>query len=389
MSAKTYNNPYTLDGRLKYGNWVTESKVKYTEELVNKMQQGDKQAKGLFEALITTSELSLNLAHLVNAAVLPQIDDLELVSDQIAGTYTTDHFRDNYLYTPNVSFDAGTVGKGGKGGRTEAPLDHLPIVPEGTPYPETNWKGELVEGSAITKRGVGIGITWEALKNDASGIVANIPTMFKTLATNTLEHVVFGKLAGASVGTGAGQIVGLAGGTAVDGTSSIANAPLSRTSITVAKAQLKKSIKDNYGERINGGFNLVVAVGQGELANFVINTLDLAKINDANFQYNVNGYNPLSDVTVIESVYVTGNEWFLLPRKGTTVRPVIDRLKMVGYEQIDLRVENLAGQYVGGGQVEPFEGSFEADTGRWRARLVTDSVIWSPKAILKSTGAGS
>lgn len=386
MSAKTYTNPYTLDGRLKYAPWVNETKVKYTETLVNKMQSGDREAKGLFEALITTSELSLNLAHLVNAAVLPQIDDLELVSDKIAGSRTVGDFRDNYLYTPNVSFAAGTVGKGGKAGRTEAPLDHFPVVPEGTPYPETNFAGELIEGSNIKKRGVGIGITWEALVNDSTGIVAAIPGLFTTLATNTFEHDVFSKLTGASVGTGAGQIVGLAGGTAVDGTTSVANAPLSRTALANAITQLKKSIRDAYGERVNGGFNLVVAVGQGELANYLINSLSVKEIADGNLTLSVNGYNPLGGVEVIESVYVSGTEWYLLPKKGTTVRPVIDRLKLAGHEQIDLRVENLAGQYLGGGQVGPYEGSFEADTGRWRARIVTDATIWSPKAILKSTG---
>lgn len=383
MTEKIYKDPYTLDGRLKYGPWVNEKKVKFTENLVNNMMQGDRQAKGLFEALITTSELSLNLAQLVNASVLPQIDDIDLVSDQIAGTRTVGDFRDNYLYTPNVSFAPGTVGKGGKAGKTQAPLDHMPVVPEATPYPETNFSGELIEGSAIEKRGVGIGITWEALVNDSTGIVAAIPNMFRTLATNTFEHEVFNALV-----TEAG-VVSLASGTSIDGTATPANSVLSRAALANAITQLKKSIRDNYGERVNGGFNLVVAVGQGEIANFLVNSLSVSDIKDGNLTLNVNGYNPLSGITVVESVYVTGPEWYLLPKKGTTVRPVIDRLRLAGHEQIDLRVENLAGQYVGGGSVSPFEGSFEADTGRWRARVVTKGAVWSPKAILKSAGTAT
>lgn len=386
MSAKTYKNPYTLDGRLEYdkSQLVSEAKVKYTENLVTKMLRGDKTAKGTFEALITTSELSANLAHLTNAAVLPQIDELELVGDQIAGTRTVGDFRNNYLYTPNLTNAAGTVGVGGKTGKASGTLDHLPTVPEGTPYPETNFSGELIEGSQIVKRGVGIGITWEALQNDSTGIVAAIPNLFRSLAQNTLEYEVFNAL------TTASGVTTLASGTSVDGTTTVANAPLSRASLANAIGQLKKAVVDNYGETPRGGFNLVVAVGQAELANFLINSLSLTEIKEgSNNTLSVNGYNPLAGITVIESGYVTGTAWYLLPKKGTTVRPVIERLTLAGHEAVDLRVENLSGVYVGGGQVEPFEGSFTADTARWRARIVTKGVAWSPKAILKSTGAGS
>jgi len=376
--AKTYKDPYTLDGRIPYQPWASRKKVEFTQDLVEGMLRGDRQKKGLFEALITTSELSVNLAQLVNATVLPQLDDAELVSDQIAGSRTVGDFRDQYLYTPNVKFDKGTVGDG-----QDEVLDHLPRVPEGTPYAETNFSGELVSGAAVSKRGVGIGVTWEALQNDSLGIVAQIPTLFRTLATNTKEHVVFSAL------TSNTDVVSLAAGTALDGTEVPADAPLSRAALAVAITQLRESIRDNYNENANGGFNLIVAVGQGDLARFLVNSLSVSEIQDGNLTLNVTGYNPLAGVEVIESTYVTGTEWYLVPKKGTTVRPVIDRLSLVGHEQTELRVENLAGQYVGGGTVSPFEGSFVADTAKWRVRVVTDATVWSPKAVLKSAGNGS
>lgn len=379
MTEKTFKDPFTLDGRISYQPWVSKKKVAWTQELTQKVLHGDKEAKGLFEALITTSELSANLAHLVNATVLPQLDDIELVSDQLVNTRTVGDFRNNYLYTPNLQFDAGTVGDG----QVNEPLDYLPVVPEGTPYPETNWSGELTENTNIRKRGVGIGITWEALQNDSTGIVAAIPTLFRSLATNTLEHSVFDKL------TKDTNVVTLAPGVALDGTASVVNAPLSRAALANAITQLRTSIRNNYQENANGGFNLVVAVGQGELANFLINSLSVSDIKDGNVTLNVTGYNPLAGITVLESVYVTGTAWYLVPKKGATIRPVMDRLKLAGHEQVELRVENLTGQYVGGGSVHPFEGSFNADTAKWRARLVTDTAIWSPKAILKSTGLGT
>lgn len=377
--AKTYKNPYTLDGRIPFGPWVTEAKVKKTQEIVEAMLAGDRQAKGLFEGLITTSELSMNLAQLVNAQVLPQLDDTELVSDQIASTRPVSDFRKNYLYTLDRAFAAGTVGDG----QDDVPFDYLPVVPEGTPYPEFQFSGEVVEGSEISKRGAGMGITWEAMVNDSVGIVQAIPGLMRQLATNTYEAVVFQALVNNA------NVVSLAAGTALDGTETVVNAPLSRAALAVAITQLKLAIRTNYQDVVNGGFKLLVAVGQGDYANFLVNTLSVDQITDGNLVLNVNGYNPLGGVTVIETPYVTGTNWYLMPNKGTTVRPVLDRLTLIGHEAAELRVENMAGQYVGGGQVSPFEGSFTADTARWRVRIVTNGVLWSPKAVLHSEGDGN
>lgn len=375
--TKLYSDPYTLDGRLNYAPWVTEKKVEWTDNLVRKMMRGDRQAKGLFESLITTSELSANLAHLTNAAVLPQIDDTELVSDQIAGTRDVSDFRTNFLYTLNRQFGAGVTGDG----QEDIPHDYLPVVPEATPYPEIRFEGELIEGSEIEKRGAGLGITWEALQNDSVGMVAAIPGLFRTLATNTLEVAVFGALLGATVPA-------FAGGSSLDGTTVAPNAALSREALQVAVTQLKQQIRASYGEQLRGGINLVVGVGESDLANWLVNSLRLEQIKDGNLVWGVSEGNPLSGVTVVESVYVTSGEWYVLPKKGTTVRPVLDRLRLIGHEAVDLRVENLTGQYVGGGNVHPMEGSFVADTAKWRARQVTKGVLWSPQAVVHSDGSG-
>lgn len=375
MTEKVFEDAYTLDGRLQYQPWVSEAKVKWTQALVEKMNVGDRQAKGLFESLITTSELSANLAHLLNATVIPQIENEELVSDQIAGSRAVSDFRTNYLYTLQQEITSTTVTGAGRG--------VLPTVPEATPYPEIKFAGEITEGSEVTKRGAAIGVTWEALQNDSLGIVAALPGLFRQLGRNTLEHVVFSALVNNSV------VPELAAGETIFGDDTLPNAPLSRDSLSVAVAQLKQSILTNYGEEVRGGFTLIVPVGASDLANFVINGLSVDQIKDGNLVLGVNSaYSSLGGIKVIESGYVTGTEWYLLPNKGTLVRPVLDRLNLIGHEKLELRVENLAGQYVGGGNVHPFEGSFSTDQASWRARQVTGGVLWSPLAVIKSDGTG-
>ena len=376
MTEKVFEDAYTLDGRLNYIPAVTsEAKVVWTKNLVERVNRGDKQAKGLFEALITTSELSANLAHLLNATVIPQIENTELVSDQIAGTRTVSDFRTNYLYTLQRELDSNVSG----------PRNILPTVPEATPYPEIKFAGEITEGSEVTKRGASLGITLEAFVNDSVGVVGAIPGIFRQLGLNTLEHVVFSALVDSS------SVPELAAGETIFGDDTLPNAPLSRDSLSVAVAQLKQAILTNYGEEVRGGFTLVVPVGASDLANFVINGLSVDQIKDGNLVLGVNAsYSSLGGIKVLESGYVTGTEWYLLPNKGTLVRPVLDRLSLAGYEQLSLHVENLQGVSLSGGiDNSPLNFSLTSDQARWRARQITAGVLWSPFAVIKSDGTGT
>lgn len=381
MSEKTYKNPYTLDGRLKFGRGVTQAKMEATERLVNEALSGSYVAEGqIREALTSTSDFAFNFAQLVNATVLPELtDQIEKVGDVLATTRRVSDFRPQYLYTLNQNWTAGVVGDG----QVTEPLDTLPTVPEGTPYPEAIFTGELIENSGIRKTGLKTGVTWEALVNDTLGMIQAIPGAFRSLALNTLERDVLTTLTGATVPS-------LAAGTSVDGTAVPANAPLSRAALAVAITQAKNQVKTSYKGTINGGFNLVVAVGQREVAEFYINNLRLDTIQDGSLTFAVSGSNPLAGITVVESVYVDSTtEWYLIPKKGTTQRPVLERLTLIGHEQAELRVNNLTGNYVGGSSVPPFEGSFDADMADWRVRLVTGSVLWSPQAVVHSTGLGA
>lgn len=373
-----FKNPYTLDGRIKFGNGVTEAKVKAAEDLVHRALNGDRIAEGkIKEALTTTSDFALNLAALVNATTIPEIDEAERVSDALVGRRRVSDFRDNYLYSLARTWDAGVVGDG----QEDEPFDTLPTVPEGTAYPEAIFAGELIQGSGIRKTGLRTGITWEATINDPLGIIQAIPGAFRDLALNTPERDAFTTLIN---GVGASQQ--LAAGKSVDGTQVVANSALSRAALSVAKRQLRKAVKDNYGGTVNGGFNLVVGVGQGEYATWIINNLSLDSIQDGSLSIKVGGGNDLADITVIESVYVGDTEWYLLPKPGTTSRPVIDRLSLIGYENAELRVSNFTGNYVGGSTVPPFEGSFDTDQSDWRVRLVTGTVLWSPYSVVWSEG---
>lgn len=379
MSNKTYKNPYTLDGRLKFEAGVTEAKMQAAETLIGGALQGDRIALGkIQEALTTTSDFGFNMAALVNAQVIPDLDDAERVSDALVGRRQVSDFRDNYLYSVARKWAPGVVGDG----QVNEPFDTLPTVPEATAYPEAIFSGELIQSSGIRKTGLTTGISWEAIVNDTLGIVSALPNAFRELALNTPERDAFTTLIN---GVGAGQQ--LDAGTAIDGTPVTANAPISRAALALAKRQLRTQFKNSYGGAIRGGFNLVVGVGQKEQAEWYINNVSLSQITDGPRVLAVNASNDLADITVIESVYVDDNAWYLVPKPGTTSRPVLDRLSLIGHEAAELRVSNMTGNYVGGSTVPPFEGNFTADLAEWRVRLVTGTVLWSPDAVVWSEGA--
>ena len=114
-----------------------------------------------------------------------------------------------------------------------------------------------------------------------------------------------------------------------------------------------------------------------------------AQVKDGNLVLNVNGTNPVGDVTVIESESLTGLEWFLLPKTGATRRPVLERVELRGYRTPQLFVDNHVGTYVGGASVSPFEGSFDADVITLKLRMFGGGVVWDDGiAIVYSNGTG-
>ena len=81
-----------------------------------------------------------------------------------------------------------------------------------------------------------------------------------------------------------------------------------------------------------------------------------------------------------------------LEERSHPERPLVRReaafelLRLRGYTSPELRVNNATGSYVGGGIVNPFEGSFTNDTIDYRFRYPTGGVLWDDTYVLKSDG---
>lgn len=379
MAETVYKDGLTLDGRLPLGPGVTHAKLKAMKELVEGTIRGNRIASGTLKESVTTSDALFSFAHIVNLNTFPKFDEAPRTWTQIASRRGLTDFRPAVFYSLDRQWEDGTLGNG-------EPRHISPVVPEGIAYPYATLRGESYEGNSLVKRGFKVGLTWEAMINDTVGFVRDLPGEIVRVALDTEEYEVYNALIS---GVGAGQAI--TAGTNPDGTEFLANASLSRAALIGAIAQLGQRKIDGRQVVINGGYNLIVAPGQRANAEYQINNMLLvstAKGSDPVQTFNNNGFNPLTGITVIESEYVVGAAWYLVPKTGQR-RPILELGALIGHESPELRVNNAQGTYLGGSAISPFEGSFDNDAIDMRVRQVIKGLNWTPDLIVWSSGANA
>jgi hypothetical protein len=372
--AREYKDPFTLDGRIRPGLGVTKAKVHAAQDLLEKALQGDIMADATFRESVTTSDAMFNAAYLTSLALIPQFDEApRVLVGALAGNRTVPDFRPVTLYSIFGDLTGPGIGAHGE----------ALTVPEGAPYPHVTVSGVESMYANLAKKGLKFSFTWEARINDTIGFFANLPSDLLEVAVATEESEVLDALIN---GTGAGSA--LAGGTLPDGTVVPADAPLTPAAIWQGIREL--SNREVNGRKVGraSGYNVLVPVGLKDFIDYTLR-LTIISIQDGAVTYGVGDSSALAGVTVLESDRLTGNEWYMLPKPGTTRRPVLELARLRGYETPELRVDNAVGSYVGGGAVSPFEGSFDNDTIDYRFRYVAGGILWDDTYVLHSDGTGT
>lgn len=377
--AREYKDKFTLDGRLRPGGPVTARKVEAVKNLLEAHKRGDLVAGARLQEALTTSDAIFNLAYLANLNFLPNYDEAERNWRSVAGTRTVPDLKPVTLYSLSRNW---TDGDGGS--EVLSANGAAPVIPEGTAYPYAYISGEVAQGAGVVKRGFKTDWTLEARINDGLRALDELPSAMLEVALDTEEADVWGALT-----TQVGGSSALDGGLVPTGATVLPNAPFSRDALIRAIIELSERTVNGRRVQVRGGYNVVVPVGQGVFAQFVLNQT-FAEVKDGNFVLNIEGYNPLAGVSVVESEWVTGNNWYLLPKPGATRRPVLERLSLRGFEAPQLFVDNHTGNFVGGASVSPFEGSFAADVITLKLRQFGGGIVWdSGAAVIHSNGTGS
>jgi len=381
--TKTFDNYFTADGRVKPVVGVTEEKAAAAADLMDATMRGDRQAKGFLEEAITSTDAIFNVAHVAQVQLLADFpEDDQRNWSSIATTRTVSDFRPVTLYSLRGDWSAsGTLGSG-------EPVFVAPRVPEAANYAYAYLEQEVnQQQGGIVKRGFKTGFTFEAFINDSIGFIQALPTEMTRIATDTEEWEVFNALL-----TGVTSAEELAGGPIPYGEDTVTvlpNAPISRNALIRAMIEIGEREVNGRKVIVSGGWTLLIPAGQKMWVDYILNNVaGPLGYEDGSFQFTINGYNPLSGIEVIESEFITGTQWFLIPKANSTRRPVLELLRLAGHETPELRVQGETGTYVGGGAVSPFEGSFDNDTADFRLRMFSKGILWTRQLVLYSDGTG-
>jgi hypothetical protein len=381
-----YTDGFTLDGRLRPTQGVTKAKVAKVKELWEKGRHGDKIADAMLSESITSTDAIFNAAYLTNIQVLQQFDTLPRTWSQVAGVRVLPDFRPAVLTGLFGNF-LGLDRSGVTGPANPAGI--APVVAELEPYPYATVGSVEAAYGQIKKRGFKVGWSWEAQINDsAAQFFDAIPGEMLQAALDSEEWEVYQALING--GSGAGSQ--LAAGTTYQGNAVTANAPISRDSVILALQQLSlRQVNGRYIGKSTNGYNLIVPIGASAGVNFLLNQQIYAKLpgTSGGYALSVQDNNDLNSITVVESQYVTGTAWYLLPKPGGLRRPVLELGRLRGHESPFLAIDAQPGNYIGGGAVSPFEGNFYNDAIDVKIRHAITGVLWFAGAVMFSRGDSS
>lgn len=377
-----YKNPFTLDGRAKPPANVTPKKVSEMKRLVDSALGGDYIAAAHIKEAMTSTDAIFSFAYLTQINFLPQFDRVPRTWEQIATKRTVNDFRPAVLYSMVADWN----GPGVLGAEPANANGVVPIVPEAAPYPYAYMSGEESKAGAIAKRGFKTDFTFEAFINDVLGFIQALPDEMLRIALDTEDYVVYAALInGATQGTSK-----LLGGTVPDGETVVVNSPLTHNALIRAIYELSQRKVNGRYVQVNGGYNLIVPIGQRPYAQYQIGASLFQTRSGTSPQYLYTpGFTGLPDIDIIETQWLSGTNWILLPKPGTTTRPILDFAVLRGHETPELRVENVTGNYLGGSSVSAFEGSFDNDSATFRLRQINGGILWSSELVVVSNGSGS
>jgi hypothetical protein len=375
-----YKDQFTLDGNLKPAHpTVTRRKVEEADRLLQRALRGDKIASGQLAEVHTTSDLPFVLAHLISATAIPQFQEAERTWNQVAGTRVVPTFDKVRLFSLYSDVTGAGVAEGPNGSTLTG---GLPRVPEAAPYPYITLSGQEAYYSGVAKNGAAFGKTWESNVNDVEDFYGNVPNELVQLALDTEEREVYDALINGTTNELASQ-------TLPDGTVTDPNAAISPEAIWAAILQLQNTQINGRKVGRASGYNVIVASGTGDFVNYALNRTILQVV-DGSIVYGPGDRSALNNVTVVESDYVTGTNWYVIPKPGAIRRPVLELARLRGYEVPELRARGNTGVYLGSSAVVPFnEGSWENDTIDYRIRYVAGGIMWSTSYSLKSDGTGT
>lgn len=364
-----FKDKFTLDGLVMPPKGVTKESVGKVAQIVAEAKRGSFIAEARLKESLMTGTLATSVAHFINVITIPQLpDDNVRPVAKLAGFRTVSDFRPAVLYSMFGSLKGPGITSDGA----------APRVPQGTPYPEVTITGMESAYAKLAKRGNRINWDFEDFVNDTLGVLDGIPAEMRDVALETEWQEVGEGLVKATTAAGSVELP--------DGTTVATNAKISANAIMAAAQALAARTVNGEKKKIGtlSGYNVVVGTGKKIYVDYMIRQalgiMYILPVSTSGGSVTAPPDNSLlSTIEVIEHDKVTGDHWYLVPKPGAYRRPVLDVLRLRGYETPQIRVKSEGGDGF----------SFDADTAAMRLRLVTGAALWFQEAVVYSAGSAS
>lgn len=351
---------------------VSEARTKATEkasDLLKRAFAGDHRAHLELRESLTTSDLFRSaLGDALNQELLASYEAAPQVWQQYAFRTTVKNFK------PKTLVDL-------LGGRAV-----LPAVSELAPYP-----GRAVDHGeyqiTVGKFGARFALSWESIVNDDLDELSVLPDRLAQAARDTEDRTAAGLLTDGSGPNGAFFTVN-------NGNLLTGNPALNADGLTAALTATSGRTDSDGNPIIVNSSVLVVPPALEIPALQVLNATELRITTGG--QTTVTGNYLAGRVKLVVNPWLrvvdkgadVNTTWYLLPAPDAR-RPGVAMAFLRGHEQPELRIKGDTGNRVGGGAIDPTEGSFDIDDVQYRVRHITGGATVDPAATVASTGAGS
>lgn len=365
---------------------ISEAMVLEAATLMGRAFKGNRRAMLTFEESLSSDDFRAAAFEVLDREMLERYQDLPATWTGYARRTTVRDFK------PKKLVDL-------LGGR--AALD---AVPELTEYPARTVSKALYQ-LLVGKFGGRFQISWESIVNDELGELRELPGNLASAARDTESRIAAGLLTDGNGVNGSffnatawGRTFDEQAATFSGGSSNLlaSNPALTVDSLTSALNTIGQRHDLEGRPILVQGYVLVVPPALEFTARKILDATEI-RVEDTTTHQTVIMGNWLAGkvklvvepwLTVLDGAGTAATTWYLVPDPASS-RPALHVAFLRGHETPDLRVKADGGQRIGGGQVDPEEGSFDIDDIQYRVRHVVGGTGADMIATAASTGAGS
>ena len=363
----------------------TTSRQVEAAKLLEGALRGDRRDKLKLQEGISTSDLPIQLAPVINKILLQNYESTPKVWDRFATRLVVDDFRKQQFLNLRYE-DSGMDNQGDKFREGS-----LPTVGEYDEYPSAGFFSVTEADFAVKKAGQRVRFSWEAVVNDGNiSLLERLPIELGLKAAGKEDEEVTKQLVSSSA---------LNTTNFKSGNNNLFSGNGALTLENLEKAIQAANLQQYNGKLIQpvSRFALVIPRALELTARKIlaVQTVETSATVGSIVTKTITG-NPIgSQVEIVVNDWITkinsgaGAYWFLIPVPSATLNPSVVLGFLRGFEAPELRVKAAAGQFLGGGDVPENFGSFDNDDWQMRIRHIATGGFFVPAGTIASTGAGS